>query len=228
MSEPVIIEVGDRPTHAVIWLHGLGADGHDFEPIVPELRLPPEISVRFVFPNAPNRPVTVNGGMVMPAWYDIKGPDIASKQDRDGMQESFDLVEQLIDEQIEAGIDTGKIILAGFSQGGAVVLYTMLRSKHTVLGIMALSTYLPFADTSKTERTNSNQQTAIFFGHGTMDPVVPHELGLKSYKFLQSLGYQTSWHEYSMQHSVSLEEIRDISAWLSTLILAAPSVEAAR
>ncbi|MBT5031350.1 MAG: alpha/beta hydrolase fold domain-containing protein, partial [Proteobacteria bacterium] len=189
----------------------------------PELRLPPEISVRFIFPNAPNRPVTVNGGMVMPAWYDIKGLDIASKQDRDGMQESFALVERLIDEQIEAGIDAEKIILAGFSQGGAVVLYTMLRSKHTVLGIMALSTYLPFVDTSKTERTNSNQQISIFFGHGTMDPVVPHELGLKSYKFLRSLGYQTSWHEYSMQHSVSLEEILDISAWLNTLILAPAS-----
>lgn len=218
MKDPIILEIGTNPSHAIIWLHGLGANGHDFEAIVPQLQLPDNASIRFVFPNAPDRSVTVNGGMLMPAWYDIKGIDIASEQDREGMQESFNLVEQLISEQIAAGINADKIILAGFSQGGAVVLYTMLRSKHSVLGVMALSCYLPFADTSEAEQTNSNQQTSIFMGHGTLDPVVPHELGLKSRDALNRLGYQTTWNDYPMQHSVALEEIMDISSWLSNLI----------
>ena len=218
MKDPIVLEVGNNPTHAVIWLHGLGANGHDFEAIVPQLHLPENASVRFVFPNAPDRPVTVNGGMLMPAWYDIKGLDIASKQDLKGMQESFKIVEQLISEQVATGIKADKIILAGFSQGGAVVLYTMLRSKHSVLGVMALSCYLPFAGASASEHNSNNQQTSIFIGHGTMDPVVPHELGLKSRDILKQLGYQTKWHEYPMQHSVSLEEIMDISSWLSALI----------
>lgn len=218
MKDSIILDVGNNPTHAIIWLHGLGANGHDFEAIVPQLHLPEGVSIRFVFPNAPDRPVTVNGGMLMPAWYDIKGIDIASKQDLDGMSESFSFVEQLISEQVSAGIGADKIILAGFSQGGAVVLYTMLRSKFSVLGVMALSCYLPFADVSATEQTGNNLKTSVFMGHGTMDPVVPHELGLKSRDTLNQLGYQTSWREYPMQHSVSLEEIMDISSWLSALI----------
>jgi phospholipase/carboxylesterase len=218
MKDPIILEIGNTPSHAIIWLHGLGANGHDFEAIVPQLHLPEDASIRFIFPTAPDRPVTVNGGMLMPAWYDIKGLDIASKQDREGMQESFTLVERLISEQIALGINADKIVLAGFSQGGAVVLYTMLRSKHSLLGVMALSCYLPLAEASEAERTNSNQQTSIFIGHGTLDPLVPHELGLNSRDALKSFGYQTTWHEYPIQHSVSLEEIMDISSWLSALI----------
>lgn len=209
---------GDSPTHSVIWLHGLGADGHDFVPIIPELNLPESTSVRFIFPHAPSRPVTINGGMVMPAWYDIRGMDIADKEDREGIEASRNQLLELVDMETERGIPAENIILAGFSQGGAVVLYTALRSGTRYGGIMALSTYLPFADRAGMENVGVNSDTPLFMGHGTLDPVVPVQLGEATMKILADLGYRPAWNTYTMPHSVSADEISDISRWLLSVI----------
>jgi phospholipase/carboxylesterase len=209
---------GDSPSHTIIWLHGLGADGHDFVPIVPQLHLHDNISVRFIFPHAPSRPVTVNGGMVMPAWYDISGTDIADKEDRDGMDASRDLLLELVANEEARGIATENIILAGFSQGGAVVLYTALRSNTRFAGIMALSTYLPFSEQAAAENTGVNAKSPLFMAHGTLDPVVPIQLGEASMRLLVSLGYSPSWHTYTMPHSVSPEETGDIGNWLKEIL----------
>jgi phospholipase/carboxylesterase len=217
-SEPLEIIHGNSPTHSIIWLHGLGADGHDFVPVVRELGLSSKISVRFIFPHAPSRPVTVNGGMVMPAWYDIKGTDIADKEDRDGIEASREMVSRLVDLEIDRGIPTENIVLAGFSQGGAVVLYTALRSETRFAGIMALSTYLPFSGSSSTDNSGTNAGIPVFMGHGTLDPVVPIQLGEASMHELEKLGLSPEWHTYTMPHSVSPEEISDISDWLENLV----------
>ena len=210
---------GEDPKHTIIWLHGLGADGHDFVPIVPELQLPDTIAVRFIFPHAPSRPVTINGGMVMPAWYDIKGMEnIADKEDREGMEASRDLVLELVAQEAERGVAPGKIVLAGFSQGGAVVLHTALRAEQRFAGVMALSTYLPFSSQASTENTGVNENTPLFMAHGTLDPVVPVQLGEASMRALVGLGYSPSWHTYTIPHSVSPEEITDISNWLTGVL----------
>jgi phospholipase/carboxylesterase len=220
MSNISYLEIlhGDAPTHTIIWLHGLGADGHDFVPIVPDLGLPDSVSVRFIFPHAPSRPVTLNGGMVMPAWYDIKGMDIADKEDRDGMDASRDLVLDLIAEEEARGISTENIILAGFSQGGAVALYTALRADTRFAGIMALSTYLPFSQQTHSEHTGVNLETPIFMGHGSLDPVVPVQLGEATRQALFSMGYSPTWNIYTMPHSVSPEETEDIGEWLGRIL----------
>lgn len=206
-------ETGPDPTHSVIWLHGLGADGNDFVPIVPELVSPRWPALRFVFPHAPVRPVTINGGMPMRAWYDILGMDLMSRQDATGMHASIDAVEALIAREHERGVPSERIVLAGFSQGGAIALLAGLRHAQRLAGIVALSTYLPLADTLAAERSIANAQVPVFWGHGTMDPVVILQRGLDSRAALEALGYAVDWHTYPMPHSVCAEEIADLRRW---------------
>lgn len=208
----IIINPPELPQAAVIWLHGLGADGHDFESIVP--LLPPELikSTKFIFPHAPTRPITINGGMVMRGWYDIMSMDLTQNQDAAGIKASEQIICNLIAEQHESGIE--KIILAGFSQGGAIALHTGLRYPRPLSGIMALSTYVPLANTLMDERHISNQNTPIFYAHGEYDPVIPLTHAQHSYTLLNKLGYAVSWHTYVMEHSVYPEEITDIGQWL--------------
>ncbi len=202
------------PTYSVIWLHGLGADGHDFEPIVAELNFTNKNKTRFIFPHAPTMPVTVNGGMVMPAWYDIVAPRIDAEQDEKGIRHSAMQINQLIDAEIKRGIQSQNIILAGFSQGGAITLHTGLRYKKPLAGIMALSTYLPLDTYISDEATEENKGISIFYAHGIQDPVIPISLAEMSKNYLTKLGYKIDWHRYPMEHSVIPQEIDDISAWL--------------
>ena len=217
---PVIIETGNNsPDAAVIWLHGLGADGHDFEPIVPELHLPPELNIRFIFPHAPMMPVTINQGFVMRAWYDIKSASIASEPHESGIRRSAESVNQLVDEQTACGITTERIVLAGFSQGGAIVLQAGLRQVNKLAGIMALSTYLPLPETLAAEKSDVNQNIPVFLAHGAIDQVIPVDLAYTTRGQLEKAGYQPEWHEYEhMPHSVSLDEINHISAWLQRIL----------
>ena len=208
--EAIEIETGPNPAAAVIWLHGLGADGHDFEPIVPELRLTKP--VRFVFPHAPIRPVTINQGMRMRAWYDIFQFG-GGREDDAGIRASQKLIEGLI--QKEQG---KKIVLAGFSQGGAIVLQTALRHPERLAGVMALSTYLPLAATLESERSKTNQDLPIFMAHGKFDDIIPIHRAQQSRDFLQKLQYKVEWHEYPMPHSVCAEEIADLSAFLVRIL----------
>ncbi|MBN8887255.1 MAG: carboxylesterase [Rudaea sp.] len=210
----VEIETAANPKHAVIWLHGLGADGHDFEPIVPELVDRAWPALRFVFPHAPVRPVTVNGGMPMRAWYDIAGMDIAQKQDEAGIRASIGELEQLIAREVERGIAAENIVLAGFSQGGAIVLAGGVRHAQKLGGIVALSTYLPLAEKTAAEASAANRAIPIFQGHGSADPIVPQALGMLSRDHLQSLGYAVEWHSYPMAHQVCMEEILELRRWL--------------
>jgi len=212
------IETGPAPSRSVIWLHGLGADGHDFEPVVPLLDLPASPSVRFVFPHAPARSVTVNGGMVMRAWYDIRRADLATEEDEVGLRESQAAVEALISQEKLRGIGAERVVLAGFSQGGAVVLQTALRYAERLAGIMALSAYLPLPDAAEAERHAANTGLPIFMGHGLQDPVVPAALGITSRDRLRSFGHPISWHEYPLPHSVSLQELNDAGKWLTGVL----------
>jgi phospholipase/carboxylesterase len=215
LLDSIEIETDRAPSLAVIWLHGLGADGRDFEPIVPELKL--QRPVRFVFPHAPVRPVTINGGMAMRAWYDILGFSRTAAEDIAGIRASAVAVTDLIDREVKRGIPTERIVLAGFSQGGAVALYTALRETRALGGVMALSTYLPLAGLLAAERSAANAGLAIFMAHGTADNVLPLSLGESSRRTLEDLGYAVEWHSYPMAHSVCVEEIDAIAAWLSAL-----------
>jgi phospholipase/carboxylesterase len=210
--EAIQIETGRNPQAAVIWLHGLGADGHDFEPIVPELELAKP--VRFVFPHAPIRPVTINNGMRMRAWYDIYQFG-GGREDEAGLRASQKLVEELIRAQ---GMPANKIVLAGFSQGGAIVLQAGLRQAERLAGIMALSCYLPIAATVAAERAEANKDVPIFMAHGRYDDVIPIQRAQQSREFLGKLGYAVDWHEYPMPHSVCPQEIGDISAFLAKVL----------
>jgi len=210
--EAVEIETGSPPQAAVIWLHGLGADGHDFEPIVPELRL--KQAVRFVFPHAPVQPVTINQGMRMRAWYDIFQFG-GGREDDKGIRASQALIVKLIEEQ---PVPAEKIILAGFSQGGAIALQTALRYPKPLAGVMALSTYLPLAATLAAERNTANAQVPIFMAHGGYDDIIPIQRARDSKNLLEKLGHRIEWHEYPMPHSVCGEEVRDISAFLAKLL----------
>ena len=214
MSLPERVEVatGDNPVGSVIWLHGLGADGHDFEPIVPELRLPADLPLRFVFPHAPVRPVTINGGMAMRAWYDIISLDSAGRADADGVRESTAILEALIEREIERGIPAEKIVIAGFSMGGAIAINTALHTAHKLAGLMALSTYLPIPD--EVEDSTGNRDLPVFMAHGTYDPMVLHQWGKASAGGLVAAGFSVEWRDYPMQHAVCPEEIQDIRAWL--------------
>ncbi len=208
----ITLESGKQPRHSIIWLHGLGADGQDFVPIVDELDLP--TSVRYIFPHAPQRPVTINGGFIMRAWYDIATGDIGAKQDAAGIRSSQAAVEALIAQEVARGIAPGNIFLAGFSQGGAIALHTALRHPERLAGVLALSTYLPLAETLAAEAHPSAKQAPIFMAHGRSDPVVPYTLGTQSRDTLLAAGYAVEWHEYGMQHSVCEGELRDIETWL--------------
>ena len=217
----VEISTAPQPTHAVIWMHGLGADGHDFEPVVDELdldRLPP---TRFVFPHAPERAVTINGGYVMRAWYDILGTDFSGRrEDAAGVVESAAQVEALIARENARGIPDSRIVLAGFSQGGAIALYTALRHPQRLAGVLALSTYLPLADRFAAGAAAANRDVPIFMAHGVADPVVPHDFGRRSADFLAAAGYPLAWRSYRMEHSLCLDEIRDIEDWLARVLAA--------
>lgn len=214
--ESVEIETGPTPQRAVIWLHGLGADGHDFVPIVPELGL--KMAVRFVFPHAPVRPVTLNQGHRMRAWYDIVGLDRRSAQDEAGIRASAALIDTLIERECARGIAADKIVLAGFSQGGAIALHAGLRRAVPLAGIMALSTYLPLEDALADEHVPAGVAVPIFMAHGTADPVLACAMGEHSRDVLQAMGYPVEWHAYPMGHQVCVEEIRAIGAWLARVL----------
>ncbi len=210
-EETIEIETGSgEPQGSVIGLHGLGADGHDFEAIVPQLRLPAEFGLRFVFPHAPMRPVTINGGMTMRAWFDILSLDRDGMVDADGVRESTGILEDLIRREQDRGIDASKIVVAGFSQGGAIAIHAALRSKQVLAGVMALSTYLPLASSLE----DLSVKLPVFMAHGTFDPVLPMGLGRESADCLIALGLDVEWHEYPMAHAVCAEEIDDIRRWL--------------
>jgi phospholipase/carboxylesterase len=214
MLETIEVETAAKPNAAVIWLHGLGADGHDFEPIVPEIVRRGERAWRFVFPNAPVRPVTINGGMPMRAWYDLKGLDRKSGEDGGGFRATDALIRQLIAREGERGIPARRVVLAGFSQGAAVSLYTAPRFEEGLAGVMALSGYLPGETTLHAERSPSNNTTPIFMAHGRADNVLPMTLGVQSRAFLIAQGYSVEWHDYPMAHAVCAEEVADIREFL--------------
>ena len=207
---------GPNPRHAVIWLHGLGADGNDFAPIVPELVDRSWPALRFVFPHAPVRPITINGGMAMRAWYDISGQEIAQRQDETGIRSSIVLLEELIEREIARGIPGENIFLAGFSQGGAIVLAGGIRHAQRLGGIVALSTYLPMAEKTDAEASTANHATPIFMAHGMLDPTISHALGEMSRDYLVQRGYAVAWHAYPMAHQVCMEEIADLRTWLGS------------
>jgi len=214
----IVLESAPNPTCAVIWLHGLGADGNDFVPIVEELDLDDCPPIRFIFPSAPSMPVTWNQGYVMPAWYDITGSDLISRQDAQGIAKSAASIKELITEQTSLGIPYKNIVLAGFSQGCAMALHTALTLPHSLAGIVALSGYLPLADTFKTAANPANQLTPIFMAHGTQDPVVLLKRGEDSKNLLTSLGYSVNWHTYAMAHSVHPNELEDIAGFLKKVL----------
>ena len=207
-------ETAANPQHSIIWLHGLGADGNDFAPIVPALVDPAWPPLRFVFPHAPVRPVTINNGMSMRAWYDIAAFDLNARQDEAGMRASIGEVETLIAREHSRGVPSERIVLAGFSQGGAIALAAGLRHPEKLAGIIALSTYLPLHTALAAERSAANAAIPIFWGHGTLDPVVILQRGTDSRDLLQSLGYAVDWHTYLMAHAVCPEEIGDLRQWL--------------
>jgi len=211
---PIEIETGPNPTASIVLMHGLGADGNDFVPIAQELDLSSVGPVRFVFPNAPVMPVTINGGYQMPAWYDIYGPNLVQREDEAGLRRSQASIEVLIEKEKARGIAAGRIVVAGFSQGCAMALMTGLRHVEKLAGIVGLSGYLPLAATLAAERNAANHDTPIFLAHGSADPVVVLPRATATRDALQALGYQVDWHEYPMAHSVCMEEIADLNAWL--------------
>lgn len=211
--ETIEVETAPSPTGTIIWMHGLGADAHDFEPIVPEIEL--AVPVRYVFPHAPRQAVTINNGMVMRAWYDVSGQ---REEDDTGLRRSQQLVEGLIARERARGIPARRIVLAGFSQGGAMALQTGLRHPERLAGIVALSCYVPISTTVRAESHPANADVPIFMAHGTQDPVVPVERAQIGRDLLIKLGYRVQWHTYPMPHSVCAEEIADISSWLGSVL----------
>lgn len=214
----VEIPATSNPKYSVIWLHGLGADGHDFESIVPELRLNNAAHINFIFPNAPVQAVTINGGMQMRSWYDILEASLDREVAVDDIYQSSALLDQIIQQQIDKGIKAENILLSGFSQGGVIALHTGLRYPQKLAGIMALSTYMPTTEQLKTERATANNEIPVFMAHGTMDPVVYPQIAKDSFNRLQAMNYPISWHEYPMQHSLCIEEITDISAFINRVL----------
>jgi phospholipase/carboxylesterase len=213
LLESVTVETGPNPTFSIIWMHGLGADGHDFEPLVPELLAPGMPHLRFVFPHAPVRPVTINNGYQMRAWYDIIGIDRRSAEDFDGIAASAASIGDLIKAENQRGVPTVRIAIAGFSQGGAMALHIATRHAEKFAGVIALSCYLP-QSRELSSRNAANQATPIFMAHGTQDPVVPYPLGDESRRLLEGAGYPVEWHSYPMPHAVFEPEVRDIRAFL--------------
>ncbi|HET7612222.1 MAG TPA: alpha/beta fold hydrolase [Rhodanobacteraceae bacterium] len=213
--ECVEVETRPQPTHAVIWLHGLGADGHDFEPLVPQLLRAGWPALRFVFPHAAIRPISLNNGLPMRGWYDIAGFDLSQRQDETGVRASITEIEALVEREAARGIDAKRVVLAGFSQGGAVALAAGLRHARTLAAIVALSTYLPVAEAIGRERSEANASTPIFMAHGAFDPVVPKVLGERSRDRLRRWGYSVAWHDYPMAHQVCPQEIADLADFLA-------------
>lgn len=218
LLETVEVETGRNPTASILWMHGLGADGRDFEPAVPQLADQIAQPVRFVFPHAPTRPVTINGGMRMRAWYDILGFESHSQQDEAGLRASTVAVGALVAREKERGIAVGRMVLAGFSQGGAMSLYMGARYPERLAGIVALSCYLPLASKLAAERLAVNQSTPIFMAHGSLDPVIEERRGLESCAALEAAGYAVEWHSYRMAHAVCIEELAAISTFLQRVL----------
>ncbi len=214
----VEVTTGANPRKAVIWLHGLGADGHDFEPIVPELRLPKETAVRFVFPHAKVRPVTINAGMAMRAWYDILSLDRHGKADEAGIRDSIAATEALVAAQLGQGLSAHDIVIAGFSQGGAIALSMALRYPLALAGVMGLSTYLPLQGSFEAEAASANRTLPVFMAHGSFDPVLTPDMGAQARDFLGMHGYSVAWHEYPMAHQVCAEEIDAVGRWLERVL----------
>jgi phospholipase/carboxylesterase len=213
------IEIQPEATHkySVIWMHGLGADGHDFESLIPELHLTAKANIHFIFPNAPVQPVTINGGMAMRSWYDILEMSLERRVDIAGIYRSAALIEPLIQQEIDKGIPSINILLAGFSQGGVIALHVGLTCRHKLAGIVALSTYLPTIEQLKTEHSIANHATPIFMAHGIIDPVVAIESGKAACDTLKSMGYDIEWHDYLMEHSLCGEEIDHISTFMNAI-----------
>lgn len=217
MLPKIVIEPKDKATASVIWLHGLGADGHDFESIVPELDLSQQ--VRFIFPHAPIRPITIYQGYEMRAWYDVFQMDFSKTfTDEEGIRESSSAIDQLIDHEIQTGISSNRIILAGFSQGGAIVLHAGLRYPTKLGGLLVLSSYLPLANTLQKEASKANQTTPILMLHGIVDNIIPIQIAQKSYELLFEANYPVKWNDYPMQHCICTQEIEDIKKWLKNLV----------
>lgn len=214
-------ETAAQPAYSVIWMHGLGDDGHGFASIVPELVMPDWPALRFVFPHAPVRPITVNGGLPMRGWYDIIAFDPSARQDETGIRASIEAVEALIAKENARGVADERIVLAGFSQGGVIALAAGLRHRRKLAGIIALSTYLGLSESLAAERSLDNAQIPIFWGHGTGDPIIPLSRGVASRDLLQSMGYSLDWHTYAMPHSVCPEEVADLRQWLSARFVVA-------
>jgi phospholipase/carboxylesterase len=214
----VEVETAQSPSASVVWLHGLGADGNDFVPIVPELGLPPDLAVRFVFPHAPVRAVTINNGMRMRAWYDISVADLSNRADIAGVRQSQGEIEVLVAREKARGVPAARIVLAGFSQGGAIALYAGLRHLERLAGIMALSSYLVQPEMLPSEGSEANRGAPIFMAHGIADPVVRYEWGRVSCRALETNGNPVEWHEYRMEHSVCLEEVQAIGVWLAKIL----------
>ena len=220
LLETIEIETAPNPDAAVVWMHGLGADGHDFEPIVPELGLPATTRIRFVFPNAPLRPVTINQAHVMRAWYDIRALAGVRREDEAGVRQSARQIEALLARERQRGIAPGRLVLAGFSQGGAIALHVGLRYPDRLAGILALSCYLPLASTLDTELAPANRDVPIFWAHGLHDPMIPQAMAEQGRAQLGELGYRIDWHQYPIPHSVSAEEIADVARWLERVLAA--------
>jgi phospholipase/carboxylesterase len=218
-ADAVVLAPASPATASVIWLHGLGADGNDFVPIVPELKLPPSLAVRFVFPHAPMRAVTINNGMRMRAWYDILDLTPGGPQDDAGIRDSAAILAGFIQRERQDGIAAGRIVVAGFSQGGAIALHAALRHPERLAGVMALSTYLPLRTTLAAEASKANRDIPILMCHGSFDPMLPMRLGSSSRDLLRAEGYTVDWKEYPMQHQVCLEEVQDISKFLCRVVL---------
>lgn len=216
-ADYIEIDPDQKAIGSVIWLHGLGADGQDFVPIVPELNLPSELPLRFIFPHAPMRPVTINNGYVMRAWFDVYSFTESSRVDETGVRDSIQYLESLIASEIKQGIPVEKIVLAGFSQGAVISLITGLRYSRSLGGILALSGFLPLAEKVLSEANAANYTIPIFLAHGTQDTILPYELGLKTMDALQRNKYRVNWHSYTMGHSVCPDEIGDIATWLQTV-----------
>jgi phospholipase/carboxylesterase len=220
-DEPAVeIETGPHPAKSIIWLHGLGADGHDFEPIVPELRLPADTTLRFVFPHAPMRPVTINAGLVMRAWYDIVPAAEGLRETGEHVRESEKIVHTLVARERARGVSPRNVVLAGFSQGGAIALHTALRYPERLAGVLVLSGYLPLATALASERHARNDDLPIFMAHGQYDPVIPLVRAQRSRELLEQHGYSVSWHVYAMAHSVTPPELDDLSDWLNEVLRA--------
>ncbi len=220
LLEAIEIETAPNPDAAVVWMHGLGADGHDFEPIVPELRLPAATRIRFVFPHAPLRPVTINQGHVMRAWYDIRALAGVRREDEAGVRQSARQIEALLGRERQRGIAPSRIVIAGFSQGGAMALHVGLRHPDRLAGILALSCYLPLASVLDSELSPANRDVPIFWAHGLHDPMIPQAMAEQGRAQLGELGYQVDWHQYPIPHSVSAEEIADVARWLARVLAA--------